>query len=260
MFDNVLLLRVKWNNELRNNQMKIKKGFIKAIFLLNLSTFFGLFSFGQSDNYSEKLDRYRKSFFNTFFNSEMKLTAKSVYGKKGETHFSYLTKDSLSIPIDYEYYGRSYFRRQGVSFYIKINGTKLPDKSFDTLGCYFFFEYFHTNAYDVDSNVNRNDIWDSLGYLVDKAQDSVQKLPSHQLFLLKDIGQNKYFITSSKSSGVFKVSVKRRDIKFLQKNDHSVEEGKSEAIISFLSTLHYNYDVEGGMMELSLNQCYPLTD
>lgn len=245
---------------IRNNQIAIGTGLIKKTLLLNISIFFGLTAFSQKDDYMDKVDEYRKSFFNTFFNSETKLTAKSVYGKKGKTHFSYLTKDSLSIPIDYEYYGRSYFRRQGVSFYIKINGTKLPDSSFDTLGCYFFFEYFHTNAYDVDSNVNRNDIWDSLGYLVDKAQDSVQKLPSHQLFLLKDIGQNKYFITSSKSSGVFKVSVKRRDIKFLQKNDHSVEEGKSEATISFLKTLHYTYDVEGGMMELSLNQCYPLTD
>lgn len=256
----MLLLRVKWNNELRNNQMKIKKGFIKAIFLLNLSTFFGLFSFGQSDNYSEKLDRYRKSFFKTFFDTETEIDANTVFGKRDIVGKYYWSKDSMAVPIDYEYTGRSYFRKQGIAFDVAIKKTKLMSKNVDTLGCYFFFEYTHTDEFDTDAYVNRNDIWDSLENEVKLTKNHFQNLKANQLLLLQDNETNRYYISSQKSSGIVTVNMKKLDRDFLQKNGYSIEQEKLDAIFNFLETLRYNYEVKGGMKELSLNHCYPISD
>lgn len=243
----------------KNQEIK-SVGIFKKFLCLHVGVFIGLSAFSQKDDYMDKLDEYRMSFFNTFFNPEIELNSKSLSGKKREISLSYVTKDSLTRPVNYENYGLSYFERIRLSFFITASTAKYPANSCDTLGRYYFFEYFHTNAFDKDIYVNRSDIWDSLDNLVQIVQDSVKKLESHQLHLLKDTENNKYYITSSKSSGILKVNIKRRDIKILQKNDHSVEKGKLRAIISFLSMLHFTHDLEGGMKELSLNQCYPLTD
>lgn len=206
------------------------------------------------------LNKFRKSFYATFFDCDLKA--------KDLSHLNYTTTiyfrgDSLEHPRNYDIIGKSNYEIHGISFKYHFAKKKLSLTA-EKMKCYYLF------VQDMDKN---SAFIDSIsGEWKIKAESYVDSLikqeifkssldSSNELCVYKTKPSNRLFFYLQSKSGCFLVKARvfgRKDRQFLKKFDHKIN--LDDLITSLLGTNQYceKFENEQNIEIIKSNNCYQL--
>lgn len=193
--------------------------YISILIILNIFD-----SSAQKDQQIDSENKFRKSFFHTFFNSGIKST--TLFWRYRTVH--YYKGDSLEKPVRQELVGMNYFQNHGVSFKYRFLKKEKPPELIK-IQCYFLFKRDlekYSDYYDSipeDWKKSEDEFIDSIVY---QDQLNCSNRSENNLCLYKQVNSKstKYFLISDKECVQVKIKVsKKSDEKFLKKHNHTID-------------------------------------